>query len=275
MRRRILFVLSLGSLFIPTMAWGQQSSSGAGQTASLLPTIYAAQIPGNALKDITLSGTATLYGSQTQQSGTVTLKAAYNGKSSIEFQSSSGAQSDRRTILPLARQGTWTGPDGAVHNVISQNLTGPHPAWFFPGLIVTSGLASPLYCTSDLGQETRNGASVEHIAIWQTPIASLPVSAYASNQQQTQYDVYVDPASFLPTAITFSVYPDPANPNQFLVPSPGSTTSVVEEIRYSNYQSIQGIPVAHHVQIYFQSVLFFDIQVGTVNINTGFDTPGN
>jgi hypothetical protein len=130
-----------------------------------------------------------------------------------------------------------------------------------------SALGSPDYASSDLGLETRNGISVEHIAVWQMPINTLPASSVAYVKQQSQYDIYLDPSTWLPVAMTFSRQFDPASPNQFLAPAQTSTADVLEEVRYSNYQQVQGVPIAFHLQVLFQGTLFSDIQISSANLS--------
>jgi hypothetical protein len=129
-----------------------------------------------------------------------------------------------------------------------------------------SGLGSPDYVSSDLGVETRNGISVEHIAVWQLPISTLPASSVAYVKQQTQYDIYVDPSTWLPVAMTFNRQFDPAAPSQFLAPAQPSSAGVLEEVQYSNYQQVQGIPVAFHLQVFFQGTLQSEIQISSAKI---------
>jgi hypothetical protein len=130
-----------------------------------------------------------------------------------------------------------------------------------------SALGSPAYISSDLGVETRNGISVEHIEVWQRPINSLPATSAAYVQQQTQYDIYLDPSTWLPVAMTFTRQLDSASPSQFLAPAQTSSAGVLEEVRYSNYQQIQGVPMAFHVQVFFQGALFSDIHISSASFD--------
>jgi hypothetical protein len=86
-------------------------------------------------------------------------------------------------------------------------------------------------------------------------------------KQQTQYDIYLDPSTWLPVAMTFNRQFDPAAPSQFLAPAQTSSAGVLEEVRYSNYQQVQGIPIAFHLQVFFQGTLFSDIQISSAKFN--------
>jgi hypothetical protein len=251
----------LSSIFVFSLPL---SISTIAQQASHLSDIYMAQHPVPPGTNVVLTGTATAGGT----SGSISLTAATNGQSQIQLQLPSGSETETRSVSRFWRSGTWTDSNGAAHHVPVQDLTGPHPAWFYPSFILMSGLGSPDYVSSDLGVETRNGVSVEHIAVWQRPINSLPASSVAYVQQQTQYDIYLDPSTWLPVAITFTRQFDSASPSQFLAPAQTSGAGVVEEVRYSNYQQVQGIPIAFHVQVFFQSALFSDIQISSANFNS-------
>lgn len=240
------------------------SVSAAAQQTSHLPDIYMAQRPVLPSTNVVIAGTITTDGT----SGTISLTAAANGRSQIQLQMPSGAETETRTISRFWRSGTWTDSSGAVHMIPAQDLVGPHPAWFYPSFILISALGSPDYISSDLGVEARNGVSVEHIAVWQRPINSLPASSATYVQQQTQYDIYLDPSTWLPVAMTFTRHFESVCPSQFLAPAQTSSAGVLEEVRYSNYQQVQGVPIAFRVQIFFQGALNSDIQISSANFSS-------
>jgi|GEM_PF-6841632 hypothetical protein len=262
-RLTLLTCILVFPLPLTTVAIAQQGSSPSGQPASHLPDIYMAQHPLPSGTNVVLAGTTTTGGA----SGSISLSAAANGQSQIQLQLPSGSETESRSISRFWRAGTWTDSSGAAHPAPPQDLMGPHPAWFYPSLVLMSGLGSPDYVSSDLGLETRNGISVEHIAVWQLPISTVPASSVAYVKQQTQYDIYLDPSTWLPVAMTFNRQFDPAAPSQFLAPAQTSSAGVLEEVRYSNYQQVQGIPIAFHLQVFFQGTLFSDIQISSAKFN--------
>jgi hypothetical protein len=250
------------SLPLAAIALAQQGSTPTGE-ASHLPDIYMAQHPLAPDTNVVLAGTITTGGA----TGSISLSAAANGLSQIQLELPSGTQTETRSISRLWRAGKWTDSSGVAHPTPPQDLTGPHPAWFYPAFVLMSGLGSPGYVSSDLGVETRNGISVEHIAVWQLPISTLPASSVAYVKQQTQYDIYLDPSTWLPVAMTFNRQFDPRSPSQFLAPAQTSNAGVLEEVRYSSYQQVQGIPVAFHLQVFFQGALHSDIQISSAKFN--------
>jgi hypothetical protein len=257
------------SLLLATVATAQQGSSPS-QQPSHLPAIYMAQHQVPVGTNVVIAGTTTTGGA----SGSISLSAAANGQSQIQLQLSSGSATETRSISPFWRGGTWTDSSGASHQIPLQDLMGPHPAWFYPSFILMSGLGSPGYVSSDLGVETRNGISVEHIAVWQAPIGNLPASSAAYVQQQSQYDIYLDPSTWLPVAMTFTRQFNSTSPNQFLAPAQTSSSGVLEEVQYSNYQQVQGVLIAFHLQVFFQGTLYSDIQISSANFNPSQSSAG-
>jgi hypothetical protein len=254
-----IFVLSLP---LTSIAIAQQGSSPS-QQPSHLPDIYTAQHPLPQGTSVALSGAITSAG----LTGTISLTAAANGQSRIQVQLPSGSETETRSISPFMRSGTWTDSTGFAHQVPPQDLSGPHPAWFYPSFILMSGLGSPGYVSQDLGVEVRDGVSVEHIAIWQAPIKNLPASSVGYVKQQSRCDIYLDPSTLRPVAISFNRQFDAASQGQFLAPKQTSSASVLEEVRYSDYQQVQGIPIAFHLQVFFQGALRSDIQISSAKFN--------
>jgi hypothetical protein len=267
-RLALLSSIFVSSLLLTTVAIAQQGSAPGGQQASHLADIYMAQHPVPSGTNVVLAGTVTTAGT----TGTISLSTAANGQSQIQLQLPSGSETETRSISRFWRAGTWTDSSGDAHPAPPQDLMGPHPAWFYPSFVLMSGLGSPDYVSSDLGVETRNGISVEHIAVWQLPISTLPASSVAYVKQQSQYDIYLDPSTWQPVAMTFNRQFDPTSPSQFLAPAQTSSAGVLEEVRYSNYQQVQGIPVAFHLQIFFQGTLHSDIQISSAKIDPTQDS---
>jgi hypothetical protein len=241
-------------LLLPTM-------TAIAQQTSQMPNISAmaqAIPPGT---NVALTGAITTNG----VSGTISLSATPNGQTQIQVSLPSGSETETRSISHWWRSGSWVDSSGASHQIPPQDLMGPHPAWFFPTFVLISGLGSPDYFSSNLGIETRNGVSVEHIEVWQVPIASLPASSAAYVQQQSQYDIYLDPSTSLPVAMTFTRQFAPGESSQFLAPAQTSSTGVLEDVEYSNYQQVQGVQVPFHLQMFFQGALYSDIRISSAN----------
>jgi len=251
---QFLFLLAAFSAALPNAANAQQTSQ--------LPNILSAQPQISNGTSVMLAGTITIG----TTIGSISISSSPNGQSQINLTLPAGSETETRLISRLLRYGTWTDLAGAQHQVPQQDLVGPHPAWCFPPFILISGLASPQYLSADLGPETRNGASVEHIAFWQNPLTSVPASVQPNIRPQSQYDVYFDPSTLLPVAMTFPRYFDSNSATQFLAPAPTSSGSMVEEVRYSNYQQVQGVSIPFQLQILFQGTTFAVIQFSSASL---------
>jgi outer membrane lipoprotein-sorting protein len=108
---------------------------------------------------------------------------------------------------------------------------------------------------SYVGQETRNGESVQHIRSY--VYQSNPPPG-VSTQQLSTMDFYLYAGTLLPVATVFTAYPDT-----------GAGTNINVEIDFSNYQSLSGVLVPLHIQRYSQGNLLVDITVSGAAFNTG------
>src|SRR4029077_19079239 len=130
-------------------------------------------------------------------------------------------------------------------------------SWFFPALTLNRWLSTPAYSISLVGQESRNGGTVEHVTVSLTA-SGLPADDSATFQHLSQMEIYLDSASGLPIALTFNTHPD----NNLLLDIP-------VEIRFSDYITVNGVQVPFHVQKYLNNNLMLDIQLQAATLNTG------
>ncbi len=300
------FGVLLLSLFVSVSAWCQQTtnpvqafpppglpglaSSGpaqpqqlptAGQGTAFLQRALAAQTAGSTIKDVTMTGTTTiLVNPQTKekQTGTISITLASGERSQAVVNLPSGARTMTRSVSNGIASAKSVGPDGVSVAAPSQTALSPHPYNAFPAMLLNVGLSSSGNLSSHVGPETRNGTPVEHIAVWRIPNGASPTDAgkYPGFQRATEHEIYLDPATLLPTALTFYLHPfDAKNPKRPIVPYRNSQVDALEEIRYSDYRLVQGTPVAFHMEIYIRNVLVQEIQLSSVAFNTGATISGN
>jgi hypothetical protein len=270
-----MFPLALSFLLLSAAVTAQgtlpqsAASHRAGRGVALVLKSLATQAGSAPANDVTLTGTITLAGRPNAGSGAITLSAAADGKSQVTMNLPSGQQTEVRAYSRMAHTGTWTSPDGASHDFSVLNTLGPHPAWYFPAFVMQRGFMSTQYFTGDLGPATFNGASVEHLQIFRRPWSERyrPVAVNPLLKQMSLYDVYLDPATLLPVAMTFNVHLDSSNPTQLLVPEGTPAGDVLEEVCFSDYRQVQGRPVAFHVQVYLNGALSADIQLASANFD--------
>jgi hypothetical protein len=225
--------------------------------AITLLTAAAAALQGaNAasIANVTLSGSARKIAGSDDEYGTAILKAV-GMSSSIVLNLPSGSESETRSVTNGEASGTWSGIDGISHPMAFHNLL-TEPAWFFPYLAISHGLAPTGYVATYVGHEIRSEVAVDHVAISQTFSAFL--SDQGGLQRLSQTDVYLDSVTFLPKAIAFNIHPD----NDELVDIP-------VEVLYANYQIVNGLQVPFHVQKFLNNCLVLDFQFQTVTLNSG------
>lgn len=220
--------------------------------------------------DVTLTGNITvLIPGGTTDTGTIAMVARGDSQAEITMQMTTGTRTEVRSLssdgVPAEMR---TGPDGIVtHNPVSSLLT-PHPAWFFPQFVLA---AQPQANVSSafIGAETRAGVPVNHIEVWQLPSTSSSSAKPAEVlQHDTQYDVYLDPATSLPLAMVYWVQPNyPTKPGVPVYTHRDRRAPV--EMRFSDYQKVQGIPVAFHIQTFIQGRQIYDIQLSSATFNAG------
>ncbi|MGC2421259.1 MAG: hypothetical protein WA405_06370 [Candidatus Acidiferrales bacterium] len=273
MHRLRMFPLALTFFLLPialaAQGTSQQTTSPPrpGRSIALALKSMAALTAGALINNVTLTGTITLANAPNAGSGAITLSATADGQSQVTMSLPSGQQSEIRSYSRMSHTGTWTDSEGASHDFSMLNTLGPHPAWYFPVLVMQRGFMSTQYFAGDLGPATWDGASVEHLQIFRRPWSERfkPVVVNPLLKQMSLYDIYLDPSSLLPVAMTFNVHLDSANPTQLFVPAGTPAGDHLEEIRFSDYRQVQGRPMAFHVQVYFNGVISADIQLASAN----------
>jgi hypothetical protein len=151
-------------------------------------------------------------------------------------------------------QGWWSSPDGksgkfAYHNTLTDAV------WFFPALSALSTQQNVIL--QYIGQETRPEGIVEHIRSY-TFDPKWPKPLRNQFADLSKMEFYLDTATSLPVAVSFDSHP---NKN--------ANTRVPIEVRFSDYQKIDGVLIPTHVKEYLQGYLLMDITTANVTLNTG------
>ncbi len=208
---------------------------------------------GNAIGDVTLTGSVTWSGGAAPETGTATLLASGTGESRMSFVLPSGTRTEIRDASTGVAQGQWIAQSSASGLFASQNCA-TDAVWFFPAL--GSLAAGPNVVLTYVGQETQNGAAVQHIQSYVYQPNSSGVNP--SPQQLSTIDFYLDVTTLLPVAITFNAHPDNS-----------ASTNLPTEVHFSNYQALNGVVVPTHIQRSLQGNLVIDITVSGASFNTG------
>jgi hypothetical protein len=212
--------------------------------------------------DLTLTGTATRIAGSEKEEGSATLKAMAAGEASMELTFPSGLRREVYSSSAKGPQGAWSGPDEKLHPVSFHNLL-VDPGWFSPLLVlerINSQLGGSTATFSGNVKRYGHSASLIHVttAVPGPNANKHPKWMLSLLQNASQFDVYLDSATLLPSEMTFNAHPD----NNLRQDLPVS-------VRYSGYRAVDGIQVPFHIQKYVNHSLVLDVHVETAAFNTG------
>lgn len=253
-----LFAVSL--LSFGTAIQAQQAPSSApaqrdAQAVLVLQRSLAALTGTTTVNDVTLTGTVTRIAGSDNESGTVTLKATTVGQGRIDLSLSSGQRSEVVDISQVPPTGSWCGTDGVWHSMAAHNLFSD-PTWFFPTFLISRALSEANYSISPMNAETRDGVAVEHVTIHQQP--GFETQQTAVIQGLSQIDIYLNASTLLPASISFNAHADT-----------NALVNIPIEIKFFNYQVVQGVSIPYHIQKYVQNGLVLDLTLSSAQINSG------
>jgi hypothetical protein len=245
------------SLLLLAVSFGfSQTATTDPQALSYLTRSVAAMRNGasaQAITDITLTGTARRIAGSDDETGTATLKVTADGQSSVELSFPSGVRKEVRSKFDNGfPKGSWSGPDGKVHEAALHNLMTDSTS-VMPLLMLIRIAASAKPSIVDVGQENKNGASVVHLSVQPPQAASL-----SQLQPLSQTEIFLDASTLLPAALSFNIHPD----NDM-------NTNIAAEIRFSDYRAVNGILLPFHVQRLLNNSLTLDLQFQSAVLNSG------
>lgn len=243
----LLCVVSVSSFLV-----GQGRSASSPQALSYAARSIAALTGGATISDVTLTGSVSWNGGA--DTGTARLRALGSEESRMDLALSSGTRTEIRDAQNDGHRGRWVSPDNTSGQVALHNCW-TDAVWFFPAL--SSLAARPNVVLAYVGQETRNGASVQHVRS-HVDQANWPTGVLPTAKQLSTMDFYLDATTLLPVAVTFKAHPDN-----------DAMKDLAIEVDFSDYQAISGVMVPTHIQRYSQGNLLVDITVTSASFNTG------
>jgi len=248
---RFVVGLSLSILISALLSLAQSSDP---QALSYAVQSITAMTGGNPISDVSLTGSVTWTVGSDIETGTAALEALGTGESRMDLALGAGTRTEIRDTSTGTPLGRWMAQDGTSGLFAFQNCL-TDAVWFFPALSSLS--AGQNVALSYIGQENRNGESVQHIQsyVYQNVQFYGPAP---SPQQLSTMDFYLDATTLLPVAITFNAHPDN-----------DAGTNLLVEVDFSNYQAIAGVLVPLHIQRYLQGSLQVDVNASTAAFNTG------
>lgn len=210
---------------------------------------------GQVINSVVFQGTANWYSGSLEDSGPVTLTASSSGASQMQISlSSQGVRTEAQSGQGSSQSCTWTGANGISHAVTLGNCWKPF-VFFLPALSLQTGRTAASLGVADMGTGTLNATSYRHLQS-QLVFSDTPTGITTDVMQSSTTDLWLDPVSVLPAALTYKIQPDS-----------GSSTPISIEVRYSNYTLVQGIQIPFRIQRYINGSLQLDITVGNAQIN--------
>jgi hypothetical protein len=240
-----------------------QASAPAQGTASspppgnLLTQLTAAFSGSQVVQSVQLTGTATWYAGSQTDSGAVNLTASSTGSSQMQLDLDTiGQKVESQTGAGLVAECQWSGKDGVAHAVSQENCWKP-TLWFLPAFSFQPSLIPGNLGTTDLGLGTVGSSADVYRHLQSQLVFSGPSGApVTAISQQSTTDLGLDPTSFLPSVLAYSVFPDT-----------GARIPIAIEVHYSNYQAVSGVQIPFHIQRYVNGSLQLDILVSSAQIN--------
>jgi hypothetical protein len=243
------------SIFAFIAAAAQSPVASSPQALQILRQSLAALSPHIAVQDVTLSGSVHHIAGSDDETGTAELKATALGDARIDLSFASGTHSEIYNLSSASPAGQWSDRDHPRQEIPLHNLLS-EPAWFSPVTSISRRINAAAFTASYLGAETLDSLNVHHIAVTQLPPKFTTDPQL--HQHLTQVDLYIDPSTFLPVALSFNLHPDE-----------NALSDIPVEIRYSDYRLVKGQQIPFHIQKFFNNTLQLDIQLDSATVNTG------
>jgi len=248
----VLFVL-LSSTFVLSQI---QLPASDPQALALATRAISALTRGVSVNDVTLTGSAIWIAGSDKETGSAVLMAKGRGESRIDLTLTSGARTDVRSDIASVFPEGASSFDGGGQQPWSLHNCWTSASWFFPAFPLLGATFDPSIIVSYVGQETRGGTSVQHLH-WYRYLSGQQPSVVALTQRVSTTDFYLDSASLLPVALTFNTHPDD-----------DANTDILIEIKFSNYQPINGVQIPFHIQKLISGGLALDVAVARAALNS-------
>jgi hypothetical protein len=252
-----IFVLAFFSTGLIVAAQTATGTSQALQPKAVVAQSLANLCGGNVVGDLVLYGTATRpAGSSSETSpatlevkGTTATKLIFSNSTSLSRSESCNSQGG----IPSC---WWTDADGASHTVPLHNSE--FPVWFVPHLSSLAAVTSSNSGVTYLGHEVRNGMPTEHCSITQAIGSPKMIGSNIFLGDVDQTNWYLDSKSGLPVALTYYIHPDS-----------DARTNIPAEVRFSNYQSVNGVLIPFRITRLINNAVVFDFAVTSAKVNAG------
>lgn len=248
-------VVGFALLAIPLLVVAQDTPQSDPQALNLAQQSVAALTSGVTINDATLTATVASVPGSNNETGTGTFQVKGTSESRVSLRVSGSTRDEVRTATNGLPSGAWKKDNGSAKAFANHNCW-TDAAWFFPALSSLTQTANPKFIFKYVGQEQRSGISTQHIRVFQV----LPVGNVRLFQRLSTMDFYLDSASLLPVSVAFNMHADK---------NAGLDLRVT--VKFSSYQTVEGVAVPMHIQRYQQGALMLDATISGVSLNQGLD----
>jgi len=244
---RFWLVLSL-SLFVASFSVAQTSTVSDLQAVQFLKRSVSAMATVAPTDSVATGSVNIVAGSQTSQ-GTVRILTRGINETSVQVQT----QDANWAIVFLQGQASKT--DAGTSTALSLEGASTSQAAYFPLAYLAAILQNPDAVIQNIGSETLNGASAQHLRTWNS-FRSAPSWQFLSAFTIT--DIWLDGSSGLPRRVSF-VHRDGG----------GATPKILVTIDYSNYQNIDGVLFPMQIQQSVNGTPWMTVSIQAASFNTG------
>lgn len=232
------------------------SDSIPGNATAALNQLQTAFSSGNPVTSVLLNGTAAWHSGGSQETGTVTLQVASTGAAQLQLSlPSSGVRKESQTSIDAGMSCQWSAGGAPIHAFAGSSCWKPI-VWFLPAISLQPKMLSANIGVADYGIQNSNGSALYHLQA-QMVVPDPSSSVAVDNMQGSTTDIRLDPKTFLPAGLSYTVHADD-----------GSSALIMIEVRYSNYQATGGVNIPFLIQRYVNGSLQFEIAVQSAQINS-------
>lgn len=251
MRIQRLVLVAGSSLFVAVPLNAQQSQPTVQRdpTAIALVQTSIAAMATNAPSDSSATGTITLVEGSTAQNGTISIQTLGTSETSETINLSSG----QREVIYSNGDAKEINGTQSVNPVVELIVT--DQCADFPLPLLLDALSNPDEAFQSVGLETLNGASVQHIRIWNTFSSKPRMQKLASLSAR---DIWLDATSNLPVKIAY-----------LRQAGEGAVPSVRMEVFFSNYTNVNGVQYPFQINKSYNGTPWQTITIQSVSFNTG------
>jgi len=243
------------SMVLLALIFGAVISAKSQTTQAVLAKAAAAFSQAKPVNGITLNATAEWIAGSDDETGNATLTANADGSYSLRLQLAQSSRTEAQTSFASGQTCSWSGTDAVSHPVAAQNCMGSM-AWFLPAASLFGNLQPSTVSTSVESSTAGAASSFLDIQQQRTPPAAFTSDGAALLTHLSVVDLYLDPASFLPTGLAFNIHPDD-----------NAASDIPVQVIFTNYQTINGVSIPFRIQRYFNGTLQLDLTVTLASTN--------